>query len=84
MSTIEDEIRDTLRSEAARLREVRPLDLPAALAPREPPAGPGALLAWRWRAWLVPAAAAAADVAMIQGNGRRPRQDATADRESES
>jgi hypothetical protein len=62
MSTIEDEIRDTLRSEAARLREVRPLDLPAALAPREPPARPGALLAWRWRAWLVPAAAAAAVV----------------------
>ena len=62
MSTIEDEIRDTLRSEAARLREVRPLDLPAALAPREPQAGPGTLRAWRWRAWLVPAAAAAAVV----------------------
>ena len=62
MSTIEDEIRETLRSEAARLREVRPLDLPAALAPREPPAGPGALRALRWRAWLVPAAAAAAVV----------------------
>ncbi len=29
-------------------------------------------------------ARAAADVAMIQGNGRRPRQDATADRESET
>jgi hypothetical protein len=62
MSTIEDEIRDTLRSEAARLREVRPLDLPAALAPREPQAGSGTLRAWRWRAWLVPAAAAAAVV----------------------
>ena len=62
MSTIEDEIRDTLRSEAARLREVRPLDLPAALAPREPQAGPGPRRAWRWRAWLVPAAAAAAVV----------------------
>ena len=49
MSTIEDEIRDALRSEAARLREVRPLDLPAALAPREPQAGPGPLRAWRWR-----------------------------------
>jgi hypothetical protein len=62
MSTIEDEIRDTLRSEAARLREVRPLDLPAALAPREPQAGPGPLRAWPWRAWLVPATAAAAVV----------------------
>ncbi len=29
-------------------------------------------------------ARAAADVAMIQGNGRRPRQEATADRESET
>jgi hypothetical protein len=29
-------------------------------------------------------ARAAADVAMIQGNGRPPRQDATADRESET
>jgi hypothetical protein len=62
MSTIEDEIRDTLRSEAARLREVRPLDLPVALAPREPQARSGPLRAWRWRAWLVPAAAAAAVV----------------------
>jgi hypothetical protein len=29
-------------------------------------------------------ARAAADVALIQGNGRRPRQDATADGESET
>jgi hypothetical protein len=29
-------------------------------------------------------ARAAADVALIQGNGRRPRQDATADSESET
>jgi hypothetical protein len=29
-------------------------------------------------------ARAAADVALIQGNGRRPRQDATADREGET
>ncbi len=78
MSTIEDEIRDTLRSEAARLREVRPLDLPAALAPREPQAGPGTLRAWRWRAWLVPAAAGTAVVLVAAalvtlkslGNGR--------------
>jgi hypothetical protein len=29
-------------------------------------------------------ARAAADIAMIQGNGRRPRQDATADSEAET
>jgi hypothetical protein len=62
MSPLEDEIRDTLRSEAARLREVRPLYLPAAVAPREPQARPGTHRARRLRAWLGPAAAAAAVV----------------------
>ena len=40
MSALEDEIRDTLRSEAARLREVRPLQLPPAAAGHEPRAVP--------------------------------------------
>jgi hypothetical protein len=39
---------------------------------------------FRWRRIDAMKARAAADVAMIQGNGRRPRQDATADRESET
>jgi hypothetical protein len=62
MSPLEDEIRDTLRSEAARLREVRPLYLPTPVAPREPQAVPGTHRARRLRAWLGPAAAAAAVV----------------------
>lgn len=62
MSPIEDEIRETLRAEAGRLREVRPLHLPPTDAPDESRATPGA--AWaRWlHAWQVPAAAAAAVV----------------------
>jgi hypothetical protein len=60
MSQLEDEIRDTLRSEAARLGEVRPLRLPSSVAAaREPRAVPRA--AWtQWlRAWRSPAMAAA-------------------------
>jgi len=62
MSPLEDEIRDTLRSEAARLREVRPLNLPAVAAGREPRPVPGTRGGWRRRGWLAPAAAAAAVV----------------------
>jgi hypothetical protein len=62
MSSLEDQIRDTLRSEAASLREVRPLPLPVAFAAREPQAVPGTDRARRLRTWLVPAAAAAAVV----------------------
>lgn len=59
MSAIEDEIRDTLRSEAACLREVRPLQLPPAAAARGPRAVPRASWA-RWlRAWQGPAVAVA-------------------------
>jgi len=56
MSSLEDEIRDALRSEAGRLREVRPLSLESAprpvLAPRRRQARPP----WTW---LAPATAAA-------------------------
>lgn len=62
MSSLEDQIRDTLRSEAASLREVRPLPLPVAFAPREPRAVTGTDRVRRLRTWLVPAAAAAAVV----------------------
>jgi hypothetical protein len=62
MSSLEDEIRDTLHAEAASLREVRPLHLSAAVALREPQAVPGTDRARRLRAWLVPAVAAAAVV----------------------
>jgi hypothetical protein len=59
MSRLEDEIRDTLRSEAARLGEVRPLQLPPAAAPDEPRSVPRASRA-RWRrTWQGPAVAAA-------------------------
>jgi hypothetical protein len=59
MSPLEDKIRDTLRSEAARLGEVRPLQLPPAAAAHEPRAVPRAPRA-RWlHAWTGPAAAAA-------------------------
>jgi hypothetical protein len=62
MSPIEDEIRDALRSEATRLREVRPLRLPPVAAPHEPRAVPRASWA-RWlRAWQGPAVAMAAVV----------------------
>jgi hypothetical protein len=62
MSPLEEEIRDTLRSEAAGLREVRPLQLPGAAAVRAPRAVPGRYRARRLRAWQAPAAAAAAVV----------------------
>jgi hypothetical protein len=62
MSSLEDEIRDTLHAEAAGLREVRPLHLSAAVASREPQAVPRTDRARRLRAWLVPAVAAAAVV----------------------
>ena len=59
MRPLEDEIRDTLRSEAGRLREVRPLQLPPVAAPREPRAVPHTPRGRRLRAWLAPAAAVA-------------------------
>jgi hypothetical protein len=59
MSALEDEIRDTLRSEAAGLREVRPLQLPSMAAGHEPWAVSRASWA-RWlRAWQGPAVAVA-------------------------
>ena len=66
MSALEDDIRDTLRSEATRLREVRPLQLPLAAAAREPRAVRRA--SWtRWlRAWQGPVAAVAL-VALVAG-----------------
>jgi hypothetical protein len=58
MSSLDDMIRDSLRSEATRLREVRPLRLPPA-APRRGSHGPRA----RWRRpWQAPVAAVAAVV----------------------
>ena len=66
MSPLEDKIRDTLRSEAARLGEVRPLHLPAVAAAHEPQAVPRAPRT-RWlRAWTGPAVAAAA-VVLVAG-----------------
>lgn len=59
MSPLEDEIRDTLRSKAASLREVRPLQLPPVSAAHEPRAVPRAPWARRLRAWQGPAVAAA-------------------------
>jgi hypothetical protein len=66
MSALEDEIRDTLRSEAARLREVRPLQLPPAAAAHEPQAVSRA--SWvRWlRVWQGPAVAVAV-VTLVAG-----------------
>ena len=59
MSQLEDEIRDSLRSEADRLREVRPLHLPPAAAHREPWRPLRAPRA-RWqRPWQAPVMAAA-------------------------
>ena len=60
MSALEHEIRETLRSEAARLREVRPLQLPAG-EKREWQARSPARRE-RWRPWLAPVAAMAAVV----------------------
>jgi hypothetical protein len=62
MSYLEDEIRGALRTEAGRLREVRPLRLPPAVAQDEPRAVHGASLARRLSAWRGPLAAAAAVV----------------------
>jgi hypothetical protein len=62
MSPLENEIRDALRSEAARFCEVRPLQLPTVVASREPRAVPGTHRERRLRAWVGPAAAAAAVV----------------------
>jgi hypothetical protein len=58
MSSLEDEIRDTLRSEAAGLGEVRPLQLPAAATARESRAESRAARADWLRAWRGPAMAA--------------------------
>jgi hypothetical protein len=62
MSQLEEKIRDTLSSEAARLRAVRPLTLPTAIVPGELRSVPGPRRARRLRAWLGPVAAAAAVV----------------------
>jgi hypothetical protein len=62
MSSLEDEIRGALRTEADRLREVRPLRLPRPAAPDEPRTVPGASLARRLAPWRGPLAAAAAIV----------------------
>ena len=62
MSYLEDEIRGALRTEADRLRAVRPLRLPAAVAQDEPRRAARASLA-RWlSAWRGPVAAVAAVV----------------------
>jgi hypothetical protein len=62
VSQLEDEIRDSLRSEADRLRQVRPLRLPPAAAHREPWRPLRAPRA-RWqRPWQAPVMAAAAIV----------------------
>jgi hypothetical protein len=60
MSALEDEIRESLRSEATRLREVRPLQLPAG-EKRQWQARSSAR-GERWRPWLAPVAAMAAVV----------------------
>lgn len=62
MSYLEDEIRGALRTEATRLREVRPLRLPPAAAPDAPRAVRRASRARRLYAWRGPVAAAAAVV----------------------
>ena len=62
MSSLEDEIRGALRTEAARLREARPLYLPPAAAHNDPRAVARASLARRLPAWRGPLAAAAAVV----------------------
>jgi hypothetical protein len=59
MNPLEDEIRDTLRSKAASLREVRPLRLPPVAPAHKPRAVPRAPWARRLRAWQGPAVAAA-------------------------
>lgn len=78
MSPLEDEIRDTLRSEATRLREVRPLRLaPAGAHDGAQPAGrtrrTGWLLTWRGPAVAVAVVllAAATLVTLKSAEGRR-------------
>jgi hypothetical protein len=66
MSPLEDKIRDTLRSEAARLGEIRPLRLPPGAATHELRAVPRAPRVRRLRAWAAPAAAAAV-VVLVAG-----------------
>jgi hypothetical protein len=59
LSQLEEDIRDSLRSEADRLREVRPLHLPSLAAPHGLPRAPRASGA-RWqRPWQAPVMAAA-------------------------
>jgi len=79
MSPLEDEIRDALRSEAARLREVRPLRLPPAGAhdgarPAARTRRAGWLLTWRGPvvAVAVVLLAAATLVALKSAGGRDP------------
>jgi hypothetical protein len=70
MSPIEDEIRDTLRSKADSLCEVRPLRLPAVAAvaaAHEPRAVPRIPWARRLRAWQAPAVAAAV-IVLVAGS----------------
>ena len=62
MSYLEDEICGALRTEAGRLREVRPLRLPPAAAQDEPRAVHRASLARQLSAWRGPLVAAAAVV----------------------
>lgn len=62
MTWLEDEIRGALRTEATRLREVRPLHLPSPAAPDQPRAVSRASLARRLSAWRGPVAAVAAVV----------------------
>ena len=62
MSPLEDEIRDALRSEAAHLREVRPLRLEP--APRRPGRVARTPRARRLRPWLAPVTAAALVIAL--------------------
>jgi hypothetical protein len=66
MSQLEDEIRESLRSEADRLREVRPLRLPAPAASRWRRAPRASQVRWQ-RPWLAPVAAAAVIVLIAAG-----------------
>lgn len=65
MNSLDDEIRGTLRSEADRLREVRPLHLPPEAVRRELRAAPRA--AGRLRSWRSPIVAMAVIVLVAAG-----------------